>query len=220
MITSILNDALLLRNLPGDKLQEYLRSINLNIFDSIFHNSASIQEAKQKVLYILAAFSEESPLLILRQDSKEEKEGICEYLGIPEFMRNKLMELSEPEVRRATTHYISQFAGPLFRSLMFMKIQSDDYELMITNRDFSIRKTETGEDGKEVVTETFDVKEHGKAIAEFARLSKTIDSLEKQIKQQVKRYEGIEDLQAFTKHGKDTGKLKGTRTGNVENTIK
>jgi hypothetical protein len=219
MTTSILNDALLLRNEPGERLQECLHNINLTLFDPIFHNSSSIQEAKQKVLYILCAFSEESPLLILRQDSKEEKEGICEYLGIPEFMRKKLMELSEPEVRRATTHYISQFAGPLFRSLMFMKIQSDDYELMITNRDFSIRKTEIVDD-KEVVTETFDVKEHGKAIAEFARLSKTIDSLEKQIRQQVKRYEGIEDLQEFTRHGKDTGKLKGQRSGNVENTIK
>lgn len=219
MTNSILNESLLLRNEPGEKLQDYLHSINLLIFDQIFHNSASIQEAKQKVLYILTAFSEESPLLILRQDSKEEKEGICEYLAIPEYMRLKLMKLTDPEVRRATTQYVSQFAGPLFRSLMFMKIQSDDYELMITNREFAIKKTEIVED-KEVVTETFDVKEHGKAIAEFARLSKTIDSLEKQIRQQVKRMEGIEDLFEFTRHGKDTGRIKGQRTGNVENTIK
>ena len=218
MTNSILNDALLLRSEPGEKLQEYLHSINLTLFDSIFHNSPSIQEAKQKVLYILTAFSEESPLLILRQDSREEKEGICEYLQIPEFLRKNLMELSDHETRRAATQYISQFAGPLFRSLMFMKIQSDDYELMITNRDFAIKKTEMIDD-KEVTTETFDVKEHGKAIAEFARLSKTIDTLEKQIRQQVKRMEGIDDLKEFTRHGKDTGKLKGQRQGNVENVI-
>lgn len=222
MTVSILNDLLLLKNSPPEKTQEYLTSINLNIFDPIFHNTQKLLEAQQKVLFILCAYSEDSPLIILRQDSKEEKEAICEYLQIPDYMRGKLMNLTEPEVRRATTQYLSRFAGPLFKSLMFMKIQYEDFELNITNREFGSKKVDqAGQDGApDMITYYYDIKEHGKAIAEHARLGKQIDQLEKQIKQQVKRMEGIEDLKEFARNGKESGSIKGTRMGNVETTIK
>ncbi len=219
MITSILNDALLLKNSPPEKLQEYLHSINLTIFDPIFHNTSKLEEAKQTVLYILCGYSEESPLLILRQDSKEEKEGICEYLGIPQYMVSKLIHLSEPTTRRAATQYVMQFAGTLFRTLVFLQIQYSDMELDITNRSSYVKKTEIV-DGKEVIEETFDNKEHGKLLTEFIRLGKAIKEIERTIGAQIKRMEGIEDLKNFSQEAKENGKMKGARSGNVENTIR
>ncbi len=217
MITSILNDALVLKNETPDKLQEYLHSINVNTFDPIFHNSQNLLEAKQKILYILCAYSEDSPLLILRQDSKEEKEGICEYLEIPVLFQKRLMDLSEPEVRRATTDYVGRFAGPLFKSLMFLKIQQQDFDLDITNRAFEITTTETDKEGKETTTRKFDPKEHMKAVTEYEKLSRKIHALENELKAQIKRMEGIDNLKEFVRSGKDSGKIKGIRTGNVEN---
>lgn len=220
MTTSILNDALLLKEEAPGKLQAYFQSIALDIFDPIFHNSQKLQEAQQKILYILCAYSEDSPLIILRQDSKEEKEGICEYLGLPDFMRKPLMDLSEPEVRRATTDYLGRFAGPLFKSLMFLKIQQQDFELDITNRAFEITTTETDKEGKETITRKFDPKEHMKAVSEYEKLARKIHALENELKGQVKRMEGIDDLKEFVRNGKDSGKIRGTRMGNVETVIK
>lgn len=219
MTTSILDDVLKLKNDTPEKLQEYFQSINLPLFDTIFHSSQNLKEAKQKVLFIIIAYSEDSPLLILRQDSKEEKEGICDYLQMPDFMRHKLMQLTEPEVRKATTQYLTQFAGPLFKSLMFMKIQRDDLDLDITNRAFVVKKITKSEGGAEVTEETYDPKAHGAAVAERARLSKNIDAIEKEIRAQVKRMEGIDDLKNFVRDGKDAGRIKGVRTGNVEGAI-
>ena len=182
MIISILNDALEIKDQPAEILQQYLHDINLNIFDPIFYNCSSLTEAKQKILYILCAYSEDSPLLILRQDSKEEKEGICEYLQMPDFLRSKLYTLEELEVRRAATEYLTRFAGPLFRTMMFLRIQYDDQQLAITNKTYSIKKTEELKDEILTKTETFDNKEHGIAIRELAKLGKEIAFFEKEIK--------------------------------------
>lgn len=215
MTISILNDILLLRKEPPEKTVEYLQTINLSIFDPIFHNSQNLQEAKQKVLFILCAYSEDSPLLIVRQDSNEEKEGICEYLGIPEYMREKLKHLTEQEVRKATTQYLTQFAGPLFKALMFMKIQQDDMELIITNREAVVKKTETtGE--TTTTTETFDFKEHNKAITELARLSKAIDLAEKQIKGEA-NYPGIAEIKEWKNRGAGKKIALGGRGISIEN---
>jgi hypothetical protein len=219
MTTSILNDALILRKDTPEKLQEYLYSINLTIFDPIFHNSADLKEAQQTILFILCAYSEDSPLLILRRDNKEEADSICEYLQIPEYIRHKLITLSDNVTRRAVTQYVMEFAGPLFRSYSFLKIQANDFELDITNRAYTIKKTEVDKDGKETITEIFDTKEHGKAIIEHARILRTIKGLEEQIKQQIKRMEGIEDMQKFAREGKESGAIKGERRGNVEKYI-
>lgn len=219
MTTSILNDTLLLKNQTPDKLQEYLQSINLTIFDPIFHNSQNLEEAKQKVLYILTAFSEDSPLLILRQDSKEEKEGICEYLGIPEYMRGALQQLSDQDARRAVTEYLTKYAGVLFKTLMFLRIQYDDIQLGITSRAYTIKTRTTDKEGVVTETEMFDFKESGKAVMELLRLAKMIDTTEKQIRSQVKKMEEIEDLKIFSQNAKDSGKIKGGRNGKVENVI-
>lgn len=197
MTTSILNDTLLIKDQPANILQEYLHTINLNIFDDIFHKSQNLEEAKQKILFILTAYSEDSPLLILRQDSKEEKEGICEYLNIPEFLRGNLMTLQEPEVRKATTQYLTQFAGPLFKALMLIFIQLEDLNMAITNREYVVRDDKAKKGEGEIVTITlYDWAQHSKAVQQYELLSKKASALEKEIKQQG-TYKAISELKEY-----------------------
>lgn len=221
MTTSILNEVLLLKDKHVFEIEKYLHSINVHIFDYITKHlsteeasgSLEHQEAKQTILYILCAYSEDSPLIILRNDDKTEKLAICEFLNIPEIYRHALLSLTKNEVRVAVTTYVSQFSGPLFRNLCFLKIQLADYELNITNRNYG---TFGKLDDKGVPIEwLYDGKEHAKSVTETIRLSKEIDKLEREIKSQVKRMDGIEELKAF-KH-KSTNKTGGARSGNVEN---
>lgn len=221
MTISILNDCLLLRNEPLQKLHEYFQRIGVDTFEKIFNTASDELVAKQNLLYILCAFSEESPLLVLRQDTKEEKIAICEYLQIPEFRRRDLMELRDPELRKIATQYLIRFAGPIFKSYKFLQIQVEDIEIDITNRAFVIKTIKEGKgEEPDVITETFDIKEHSKAVTEYARLCKALDSLEKQMRMnELKRMDGIDELKNFTREGKQSGRLKGVRTGNVEGVI-
>lgn len=215
MTYSILNDALLLKNKPPEELQEYLHTINLLIFDPIFKNSQNLKEAQQTILFILCSYSEDSPLLILRRDSEEEKTGICEYLDIPEFMRGKLMQLSDAETRRATTTYIQQFASPLFKALKLLEIQLDDLNMAITNRVYVTVKE--GKEGKEEVTiPLYDFGAHAKAVTQYELLCKRKDALEKELKSTI-QFKGIADLKEYKFQNLDKKIAKGANGISVEN---
>lgn len=177
MTTSVLNECLLLKDKPTEKMIEYLHSINLHIFDEIFTKRDTDYNPIHAVLYILAAFSEESPLIILRQDSKTEQENICDYLQIPELYRHNFINLIDKGMRRAVTQYIDVFSGALFRWLAFAKVQYRDFEIMVTNKDF---KTKAGEEEMY----NYDIKEHGKCISEMERLAKKIEIVEGQLRRE------------------------------------
>lgn len=211
MTLSILNDCLKLKDQPSSKMLEYLHSINITIFDKIFNNPQLDFEPKLITLYILCAYSEESPFIIPRQDAKIEQENICEFLQIPEIYRNGLIQLDDKEVRSAVTNFSSQFCGPLLRWLNFAKIQYQYFEKVITNRDFGTKEDE------ESIFWRYDIKEHGKAIAEMERLAKKIALWERELKQDIKRYEGIKEIEEW----KDKGQVKkGSRTGSIEHLVK
>lgn len=221
MTTSILNDCLQLRNEPLSALRKYFETIAVTVFDAIFNSGAPELEIKQDILYLLCAFSEDSPMVVLRQDITEGKKNICEYLDIPEFRREHLFNLTDRELRKAATQYLQDFAGPVFKSYKFLQIQVADIEMDITNRAFVIRSTEVGKDGApDVITEKQDIKEHSKAVTEYARLCKQLDSIERQMRQTHSlQMQGLEDMKKFQRDGKSSGKIKGVRTGNVEHAI-
>jgi hypothetical protein len=212
MTTSILNDCILLKEQPSEKMLEYLHSINITIFDNLFSKKEGTLDFEPKiaVLYIIAAYSEESPFIIPRQDAKTEQENLCEYLQIPEIYRNALINLENKEVRKATTTFVEQFAGPLFRWLTFAKIQYRYYEQMVTNRDFSTQDEES-------LVWHYDIKEHGKCVLEMERLAKKIAIWERELKNDTRRVEGIKELQEYKDKG-TKGKNR-VRSGNIENVI-
>lgn len=200
MITSLLNDILLLKNSPLEKTVDYLRTSGITIFNTIIDSTKYNEKEKhQIILYIFCAYSEESPLIVLRQDSKDEKEQICEYLDIPEINRHNITSFHDQDIRKATTTYLWQFAGELFRNLMFMKIQYDDFDRDITNREFTTKEFDEKDDSGNSASFTvhYDIKEHNKAIAERDKLAKAIFKLETDIKKQIKVYEGIEEMRAW-----------------------
>lgn len=198
MTKSILNDCLLIKNEPLQKFIDYFKEINVKTFDTILSRTMLPEaENKQAILFILTAYSEDSPLVILRRDAKEEQEGICEYLNMPEYMRRPLIDLTDQTIRTTAVNYLEQFAGPEFRNLMFCKIQLNFYEKSITEQAFKIKRTEKSKDGEgEIYSEIFDQKEHGKAIKEARQLSKDIATQEKEIKNQFV-YKGILALKEY-----------------------
>ena len=219
MTYSILNDCLLLRNEPVEKLQNYFKAINVTIFGAIFNKYSSSQhEAKQAILFILCAYSEESPMVVIRQDNKTEMDNICEYLQIPEYFRPRLYDLSDTEVRTATTQYLTQFSGPLFRAYKFLLIRMADLELDIVNRNFGEKKGDT-EEGEPTLF-YWDLKEQQKAEANMIRLANELAKIESQIKNEIKRHEGIEGLIEFKiKKGKSRATGRGVsleHSGEIE----
>lgn len=211
MTASLLNEAILLKNQPPEKLQEYLRLINLNIFDPIFHNSPKPEEAKQTILFILCAYSEDSPLLVLRRDTDEEKEGICDYLNIPDYMRGKLKLLTDSDTRKATTEYIRQFAAPTFKALKLIEIQMEDLNMAITNREYLVEK-----DDGEVKISLYDFKEHTKAVSQYELLCKRKDALEKELKNTV-QYKGLSEMKEYKFQHIDKKISKGSGGISLEN---
>lgn len=212
MTASILNDILLLKDKPIEKTVEYLHSINLHIFDDLFIKRETDYDPKQAVQYILAAYSEESPLIILRQDSKTEQENICEYLQIPEIYRNNFVNLVDKNIRRAVTQYVQQFSSQLFRWLMFARIQYRDYEMIVTNRDFKIKVEETEE-------YAYNITDHNKAVSAMESLAKKISVCEKEILLEVRRKESILEMDDYKGNGKK-GSAKIKFNGSIENIIK
>lgn len=210
MTTSLLNDCLELRKDTPEKLYEYLQQKALTIFNPIYEKDKP-NEAKLTTLYLLCAFSEDSPLLLLRRDSDQEKEAICDYLDIPEYMRAPLYQLKSSEVRTAATQYLWQFASPLFKALKMIEIQAEDLNMAITNREYVVQPKE-----EEVKITLYDFKEHGKAVAQYEILLKRKDLLEKQLKSQIV-HAGLSELKEF-KFKREQGKPKTPKEGvSVEN---
>lgn len=200
MTHSILNDCLLLRDKGTEKINDYLQTIGVHIFDDIIAKYK--EEAVQIILYILCAYDEQSPLVISRQDSKAEMESICEYLNITEFKRLDITGLVDKCVKTAATQYIEQFAGQEFKTLMFQKIQLADMERDITNRDIVTTVTAKGKNGEpDVITVTPNIKAHFSAINGCRQLAHEIEKQEKIMKNKIK-FMGIGNMNEWLNKNK------------------
>lgn len=200
MTISILNDILLIKDKPLQEWYAYFGKINVTTFDNIIkkfaagnHNAEN--QAKNVVLFILCAYDECSPMVVSRQERPEELNNICEFLNIPEYQRHALIYNEDADVRSAITKYLTQFAGPIFRNYMFLKMQLMDFQLMITNKSYGSAEEIKGKDDadKSSWVYTYDIKEHSKAVQQTRLLEKDIDLLEKQMKKNTV-LKGIADM--------------------------
>ena len=215
MITSILNDALLLRDQEVGKFQDYFKTTGIRTFDPVFASTAKPEDARSVILFILCAYSYDSPLIALRRNSQVEKEGICDYLGISGELRIALMELEDKVIRNVVTQYIVDYAGPVFRSYCFLKIQYDDYELQITRKAFTIKTSSTDKDGQTTTDERFDPKEHGKAVKEMTSIAAKLKELERELKSEL-AYQGLDELRDFKSNKLERKIAKSRTSGCVE----
>ena len=185
MTKSILNDCLLLRKEPVQKIFAYFKSIGLTMFDGLL-NGDKIKE----VLYVLAAYSDESPLVIARQDDIQQKRRICSFLEIPEPEIEDLINLKDKEVRNAAIKFMQEFCGIEFSAWMRMKVQYNDYDIAITSRDEYLIEDKEG-------NKKYDVKAHGDAVKQMAYLSREIAKMEKVLTEKNKQFDGISEMKQW-----------------------
>jgi hypothetical protein len=226
MTHSILNDCLTIWQSSAvdktAKLQEYFDTINVYIFNKLLASKDS-EKAAIMVMFAIIGFSEESPMVVIKQDSIEEKRNICKYLGVTDSkLIDEIAYLRDRELKEAATDYLVAFAGEEFRSLMFCKIQLADYEYDITNRMFRESIIEsTGDEGSPTRVEyTYDIKEHNRAVLERARLAKEIEKMERtQIQKNKHKFVSLNKMEDWIRTGGGTAAGKTKRTGHPETFI-
>ncbi len=165
------------------EIQSYLHSLGITMFDAIYNKTEPVPESEERInkfpdqtpkyiiLFILYAYSEESPYLVLGSDAKKEKEAIIQRLQIPELYHNILLNLEDDAVRGAVVEYINQFAPAWWASLQFLKIQHEDMMAMVTRKE-SVRYDK----GKK--ENVFDPKAHISLSKEVAKLGIEIGKME------------------------------------------
>ena len=214
MITSILDYLLPHKEKSDKEIQNLLHQANVWIFDDIFNKFQIESEAKEIILYILFAYSKESPMLILMADYQKEKEGICRYLDIPDYLTNKLTTLDDSTIREAVNNFIEDYAPQQWKTLQFLKIQMADLNRMVTlKQTCAPQEEETEQDGKKEkkVIYVFDPKAHRDTIRLISELGKMIAQIEGQIKNSF-NYANIAKNEI-----KEAKSRKGQRSAGVEN---
>ena len=169
MIYSLLDKALEAKDTLS--LIDLLKSLGITVFDPIFKAYGHDERKPYHiVLFILYAYSEESPLVILRRDSRAEAEAIVELLNIPTYISDTLVDLQDKVILQAIVDYVELFQTMLWRTLTQMKIQYANSQRALTMD--SIVK----DDG------TTDYKERIAVTKSLEQLSKTIDKIESELK--------------------------------------
>ena len=176
MTVSILDEVIAKKLTTGPQLKEHFQSKNLSIFTPIFESSANDAEAASIILFILYAYTEESPYLIARANSEKEMQSICERLQIPEYIQTWLISLPDekPQIRKAVIDYLEYFAPEMWSSLQFNKIQLKDMQRIITT------KSSTDKHGQ------FSPQKHMECIKQANYLSTVIDDIYSEVKSKYK----------------------------------
>lgn len=189
----------------GD-LQKILLDINLHIFDTIFQKFDP-GEAHFIIFFILHAYSDDSPWVILGVDWTDEKVAIAERLNIPEYLRSWLIELTNDDIRCVIVDYLDYQVKPDFKLLQLKQMQYAKISSMLIKG----MKAKEGEDVD--LNSLFD------ANKELDKLHQTIQKMEEDLR---KRYQffyiGIEEAtKADSKTGnRFSGKVESSRWINVE----
>lgn len=169
------------------ELKNYLHeSLNIYLFDIIFDKFTLGEESSFIIWYILYAYTEESPFLINNANAIKEKDAICDRVQMPEYLRDKVINLNDEAVRKAVIDHVDYFAGYEFKTLQFMKTQYDDIMGMIIRKDFHEKVNEDSLNGlgekTTIVKFIFDVKKYFEAEGKVENLGKRIAKLEAELK--------------------------------------
>lgn len=197
---SIFNDAIPYKDKPTRELREFFSGINFSLFDKIFAEFVDKDEPVFIIMFILYAYSADSPWLIIGSDWKEEKEAIAERLQMPEYMRSWCVEMSNATIRTAIVDYIDFQKKPDFKSLQLKQMQYDKITSAI------VKQMDTDENGNINMDKLFD------ANKELDKLKISISKDEEELKKRFDfAYIALEEAALAEK--KTTNKL----SGSVEN---
>src|ERR1017187_7271263 len=101
MTVSILDRAISEKIKTAEGLRALLQEVNLTLFHDIL--DYKMEESWYVIMFIMYAYSEESPWLITRANSEKEQMAICQRLQMPEYIKGWVLTLPQdkPELRRA-----------------------------------------------------------------------------------------------------------------------
>jgi hypothetical protein len=121
------------------QFKSILNEISCFVFDRVFSVFTIEGEAKQVVMYILYAYSKESPMLIFMADSEKEKEGICRNLNIPDYLANRLITLdseigNDPILMECINDFLEMYAPQDWRTLQFLKMQVSNLQREVNTK--------------------------------------------------------------------------------------
>lgn len=174
MTRSILDDVLQLEPINIGSLRKYFDDIALFIFSPLY----SLPDGEQIIMFILCAYSEDSPMLVCNEDYEMEKNAICDKLNIPDYKRSQLIHLSDSIIRQCVIDYLRLFAGAEFQNLQFLKRKLADVEEILVR--MLCRREVKGQE--EVLTTEFDEGTHSRLIKESRGLAEDIERIEKSLK--------------------------------------
>lgn len=182
MIVSILDEVgYHCKEMSAGEMHEFLHSRGIRVFDEIFdcmengEKKFPGQSPKSIVMYILLAYSDDSPMVIAHANAAKEKTIICDKVGVPEVYRHMLINLEDHAIRDAVISYLEDYCSIDFRELTFLKMQRDTISKMIAQESF-FKEIAEGKVER-------DVKGYFDALSRHDRLSEKISSKEEQLRQ-------------------------------------
>lgn len=167
-----------------DKLEE----ININIFEPLLtavenESTFTRDEAARIIMYIIYAYSQDSPWLIFGMDSTVEKTQIAERLGLPENLHDRVISLKSEVVRKVIIRYLETSTSRAFKYWSFKK---DMYEAAMANGVLSMIDKEGN----------VDLKSMSAADIYMGKMLEELKEYEDQLRSEYKaRFDNMEDLQ-------------------------
>lgn len=124
MVIDLLESVLASEAKTAFDLKATLDRFNFKLFDRVFQQYNG-EEPYFVILYILYAFSEKSPFLILNAENMYQKESIAKTLQIPEYLVGKLLYNRDLVVRSCIVDYLNYQQHSDFRHLKMKEIMYD-----------------------------------------------------------------------------------------------
>jgi hypothetical protein len=171
---SILNDVLAMRRGDTVALDAYLERTGITVFEPIKGHPWRFDA----ILYILCAYSEDSPMVVLGRDSADEKAAICFKLQLPDDLAQAFSTLSDKAFKKCVMDYLYAFAGPEFQNVQFLRIQLANIQKIVTEMLCFTAK----DDGEGVLTTEFDAATYSRLLKESREVAAAIARTEKDLK--------------------------------------
>jgi hypothetical protein len=206
MTYSIVNELLPFVDKTTKELKEYLEDINIRMFNVIFANFCLKEEAKYIVLFIILAYSEESPYLIKDADATLEKEAILERIQAPEYIHDWLITLYDDKgiILNAVYDYVDYFPSSDFKRLKTLQNAISDLQGMVSRKEFINDK------------QVFDTKEYLSALRVIDKLLLSEAKLKMEIKNKNKTTVKYTNLELELAKLKGEGKTRNNESRNLQ----
>lgn len=147
MESSLFHAVVSRRDLPSKELFEQLETLHPGLFTDLMHVEGGEPYAKLALLYIIYAYSKESPLLVLGERYADMKRRIADFVELPDRMLGPVMQLQNYYVRNVVVNYL---AAQKDRRWQHLCQDKEIYEAMCDNSLRALRRDDGSVDFKAI----------------------------------------------------------------------